>query len=98
MYDFAKNENGTGCTFPPFKFAVLPALTSSHKMSLLQPIFPPKRKDQPQTDHGFYTSPYRAGAEIGTFQTAAGHNPVFPSSSTTVGGEKVRQQKEKIKR
>ncbi len=65
--------------FPPFKFVVLPALTSSHKTSLLQHISP--QEGRPSANRSWILfSPHRAGAEIGIFQNAAGHNPVFYNS------------------
>ena len=45
--------------FPPFKFVVLSALTSTHKTSLLQLI-------SPQEERPILYPPYR-GEEIGTF-------------------------------
>lgn len=73
---------------------LLPALTSSHKTSQLQHIFPQEERPSANRSWILY-SPYHAGAEIGTFQTAASHNPFIPFLQQRE--EKVRQQKENIK-
>lgn len=87
MYHHAKNENGTSCTFHCFKFVELapsPPLIKLHNDNKI--IFPQVGIQRPSRSWTLF-SPHCAGAGIGTFQTAAGHNPVSSSSSATVGRE-----------
>lgn len=74
--------------FLPFELVVLPIPISSHEASLPQHISS-QRENHAQTDHGFSALLTTDGADIGTFQTAAGYKPVFYSSSETVRRQKV---------
>lgn len=87
MYDFARNENGTGCTFPP-PSNLLCSLPSPPLIKLhCYNTFSPKRKDQVQTDHGFYSHHTMQGQKLVHFKPLLVTTLSFLPSSTTVGGK-----------